>query len=198
MGLPRTAAGTLVAGVALTVPIGIASGMLDAEACLVFVHVVAGILWIGLVQYLAFVHRPALAAAAADPRASGAIGITRFVAPRALAWLRWTAVVAWLSGAAALLRYGLLDDAFMLGLNAGAPAEARIIGVGAWLGTIMLLNVWLLIWPSQKKLLGLVEASADEIGRATRIADYASRLNAVLSVPLLASMVGFGHADLVV
>ena len=197
MRLPRSAAGTIVAGVVLTVLIGIANGALDAATCLFFFHVLAGFFWIGLVYYFAFVHRPALAAAAADPRGAAAIGIVKHVAPRALAWLRWAAVATWLSGAAALLRYGLLDDAFMLGLNAGAPLEARVIGIGAWLGTIMLLNVWLLIWPSQKKLLGLVEASAAEIGRATRIVDYASRVNAVLSVPLLATMVGFGHASFV-
>jgi uncharacterized membrane protein len=68
-----------------------------------------------------------------------------------------------------------------------------IIGVGAWFGTIMLFNVWVLIWPNQKKILGMVEASADEIAKAKRVALLASRSNTLLSIPMLMSMVGFGH-----
>jgi uncharacterized membrane protein len=81
----------------------------------------------------------------------------------------------------------------MLGMNASAPPNAYIIGIGAWLGTIMLFNVWGLIWPNQKKILGLVEATAEEIGKARRIAFLASRTNTLLSIPMLMSMVGYGH-----
>ena len=77
-------------------------------------------------------------------------------------------------------------------MNGSLPA--LWIGVGAWLGTIMLFNVWVLIWPNQKKVLGLVEASAEEITRARRVAFLASRANTLLSIPMLMSMVGFGHA----
>lgn len=195
MGLRKSAAGAIVAGVVLSVPIGVASGATDAATCLFFAHILAGTFWIGLVYYFAFVHRPAFAAAAADPHRTAPIAIASYVAPRAIAWLRWTGVAAWSSGSALLLHHGLFDDAFTLGLTAGASTEARVIGVGAWLGTLMLLDVWLLIWPNQKKLLGLVEASAEELSRAMRIVDYASRANAILSIPLLASMVGFGHGD---
>jgi uncharacterized membrane protein len=73
-------------------------------------------------------------------------------------------------------------------------SSGYVIGVGAWLGTIMLFNVWVLIWPNQKKILGLVEASAEEIGKARRVAFLASRTNTLLSIPMLMSMVGFGHA----
>jgi uncharacterized membrane protein len=86
-----------------------------------------------------------------------------------------------------LLHSGMFVAAFTLsgtGLN---------IGIGAWLGTIMLFNVWVLIWPNQKKVLGLVEATADEIAKARRVAFLASRTNTMLSVPMLMSMVGFGH-----
>ena len=69
-----------------------------------------------------------------------------------------------------------------------------IIGVGAWFGTIMLFNVWVLIWPNQKKVLGMVKASADEIAKAKRVAFLASRTNTFLSIPMLMSMVGYGHA----
>jgi uncharacterized membrane protein len=68
-----------------------------------------------------------------------------------------------------------------------------LIGIGAWLGTIMLFNVWVFIWPNQKKVLGIVAASADEIARAKRVALIASRTNTMLSIPMLMSMVGYGH-----
>ena len=80
-----------------------------------------------------------------------------------------------------------------LGTLENSPPTAFVIGVGAWLGTIMLVNVWVLIWPNQKKVLGLVEATADQIAKARRVAFIASRLNTVLSIPMLMSMVGFGH-----
>ncbi|HEX6995374.1 MAG TPA: urate hydroxylase PuuD [Gammaproteobacteria bacterium] len=186
--------GTIAAGVVLAVAVGLINGFAFSDLTfIVWVHVLAGIVWIGLLYYFNFVQVPALAAAAADTGGPGGSGISKYVAPRALAWFRWGAVVTWLSGAAALLRYRIFDDAFMLGLNQGAPENAWIIGVGAWLGTIMLFNVWVLIWPNQKKVLGLVEANADEINRARRVAFLASRTNTMLSVPMLASMVGYGH-----
>lgn len=187
--------GTIIAGVVLAVAIGLAVdgvGFSDLTF-IVWIHVLAGIVWIGLLYYFNFVQVPALAEAAADSGGPGGAGISKYVAPRALAWFRWGAVVTWLSGAAALLRYGIFDDAFLLGLNEGAPGNAWVIGVGAWLGTIMLFNVWVLIWPNQKKVLGLVEASAEEINKARRTAFLASRTNTMLSVPMLASMVGYGH-----
>jgi uncharacterized membrane protein len=82
----------------------------------------------------------------------------------------------------------------MLGLGANGSLLATYIGVGAWLGTIMLFNVWVLIWPNQKKVLGLVEATAEQIAKARRVAFIASRTNTVLSIPMLMSMVSFGHA----
>ncbi|MGD2168090.1 MAG: hypothetical protein PVF63_08285, partial [Gammaproteobacteria bacterium] len=149
----------------------------NTASFIVWLHVLAGITWIGLLYYFNFVQVPALADAAADDGGPGGAGISKYVAPRALWWFRWGAVGTWVTGAAYLLHLGLLDDAFMLGMNAGAPGNAMLIGVGAWFGTIMLFNVWVLIWPNQKKVLGLVEATADEIGRARRVAFLASRTN---------------------
>jgi uncharacterized membrane protein len=166
---------------------------LNELSLIVWIHVLAGITWIGLLYYFNFVQVPALAQAAADKGGPGGAGISKYVAPRALLWFRWGAVVTWLSGAAYLLRIGQLDDAFMLGLNEGAAGNALIIGVGAWLGTIMLFNVWVLIWPNQKKVLGIVEATAEQITKARRVAFLASRTNTMLSVPMLMSMVGYGH-----
>lgn len=187
--------GTIIAGIVLAVVIALATGGINPleGSLIVWFHVLSGITWIGLLYYFNFVQVPALADAAKDEGGPGGAGITKYVAPRALWWFRWGAVFTWLTGAIYLLRLNLLGDAFMLGLNADAPSNAYVIGVGAWLGTIMLFNVWVLIWPNQKKILGLVEASADEIAKARRVALLASRTNTLLSFPMLMSMVGYGH-----
>lgn len=192
-------AGTIIAGVVLAVIIVLVTtghmvGATPVNSLIIWLHVLAGITWIGLLYYFNFVQVPALAAAAADDGGPGGAGITKYVAPRALAWFRWGAVVTWLSGAAFLLHRGQLDDAFALGLlTETTNAYAMTIGVGAWLGTIMLFNVWVLIWPNQKKILGMVEAGADEIAKARKVAFIASRTNTLLSIPLVMSMVGAGH-----
>jgi uncharacterized membrane protein len=191
----NTIQGTIIAGVVLAIVIAAAVMGVDFNelSLIVWIHVGAGITWIGLLYYFNFVQVPALAAAAKDQGGPGGAGISKYVAPRALLWFRWGAVVTWLSGAAYLLRIGQLDDAFTLGMMEGSGPLSTVIGVGAWLGTIMLFNVWVLIWPNQKKVLGLVEATADEIAKARRVAFIASRINVVLSIPMLMSMVGFGH-----
>ena len=187
--------GTIIAGVVIAVAIGLVTFGIDFQelSFIVWLHVLSGITWIGLLYYFNFVQVPALADAAADKGGPGGAGITKYVAPRALWWFRWGAIATWLTGASYLLRIGLLDDAFMLGMGPNSPGGALLIGVGAWLGTIMLFNVWVLIWPNQKKVLGMVEASADEIAKARRVAFLASRTNTMLSIPMLMSMVGFGH-----
>jgi len=150
--------------------------------------------WIGLLYYFNFVQVPALADAASDDGGPGGAGITKYVAPRALFWFRWGAAATWLTGAAFLLHRGEFGNAFMLGLGGPAVnAYAMTIGIGAWLGTLMLFNVWVLIWPNQKKILGMVEASADEIAKARSVAFMASRSNTLMSIPLIMSMVGAGH-----
>lgn len=151
-----------------------------------WLHILAGITWIGLLYYFNFVQVPGLAKAKADGTAPG---ITKHIAPRALLWFRWAALATWLTGALYLLlspRLGL-GDAFLL---SGASA---VIGIGAWLGTIMLFNVWVLIWPNQKKVLGIVEASDEEKAKAARVALLASRTNTMLSIPMLFFMVASGH-----
>ena len=147
-----------------------------------WLHVMAGVMWIGLLYYFNFVQVDALKAAAADN--SGA-GITRHVAPRALFFFRWAPLVTWLAGAMILGRHFL--DAFLFLKPAYYP-----IGVGAWLGSIMLVNVWVLIWPNQKKILGIVTATDEEKNRARRLAFLASRTNTMLSMPLLFFMSASG------
>jgi uncharacterized membrane protein len=155
-----------------------------------WVHFLAGITWIGLLYYFNFVQAPALAAAAADKEGPGGAGITKYVAPRALLWFRWSAVVTWLAGAA------LLGENFVPAFT--LQPELAGIGVGAWLGSIMLFNVWVLIWPNQKKILGMVSATDDEKGKARRIAFLASRTNTMLSIPMLFFMAnGMTHRALI-
>ena len=192
----KSVSGTIISGIVLAVIIAVATmGVtFNTGSFLVWIHVLAGIVWIGLLYYFNFVQVPALAEAMSDEGGPGGAGITKYVAPRALFWFRWGAVVTWLSGALYLGHLGIFDDAFTLGLMGETfNAAGMLIGVGAWLGTIMLFNVWVLIWPNQKKVLGMVEASADEIAKAKNTALLASRTNTLLSIPMLMSMVGYGH-----
>jgi len=155
-----------------------------------WIHVLAGVTWIGLLYYFNFVQVPALAAAAADKGGPGPAAIGKYIAPRALLWFRWAAVATWVSGAAYLGTR--LPGALMLGIGA-QDVYLTTIGMGAWLGTIMIFNVWFLIWPNQKKVLGLVSATDEEKARARRVAFLASRTNTLLSIPMLLFMGAAGH-----
>jgi uncharacterized membrane protein len=194
----NTIVGTIIGGIVLAVILVVVTmgnhitG--NFSSLIIWLHVLAGITWIGLLYYFNFVQVPALGQAASDEGGPGGAGITKYVAPRALNWFRWGALVTWLTGAAYLGHSGLLLDAFALGTTGGPQAVyALTIGIGAWLGTIMLFNVWVLIWPNQKKVLGMVEASAEEIAKAKRIAFLASRSNTLMSIPMIMSMVGAHH-----
>ena len=186
--------GVIIGGFVLALVIALATSGINfnLNSLVVFVHVLAGITWIGLLYYFNFVQVPALADAAADKGGPGGAGITKYVAPRALWWFRWGAVLTWVSGATYLHLVGWDVNALTLGLN-GSGAAGLWIGIGAWLGTFMLFNVWVLIWPNQKKILGIVEATAEEIASARKVAFIASRTNTLLSIPMLMSMVSMGH-----
>jgi len=148
-----------------------------------WIHFLAGITWVGLLYYFNLVQMAGLKAAAADGTAAG---INKHIAPRALLWFRWSAVVTWLAGAALLGPH--FTDAFAL------RNGFELIGVGAWLGTIMLFNVWALIWPNQKKILGIVAADDAAKNKARRVAMLASRTNLMLSLPMLFFMAnGLSH-----
>jgi len=155
-------------------------------------HIVAGVFWIGLLYYFNVAQTPALADAAADKGGPGGAGITKYVAPRALFWFRWGAVATWLTGAWYLTRSSNFVNALTLG-HGGHEQYGFVIGVGAWLGTIMLFNVWVLIWPNQKKILGIVPATDEEKAKARKTAGMASRINFVLSIPMLLCMASAFH-----
>ncbi len=163
------------------------------KSLVIWFHVLAGITWIGLLYYFNFVQVPALGEAASDEGGPGGAGIAKYVAPRALWWFRWSALATWLSGALFLQLQGVMHQAFTLGLVGPSNPYATTIGIGAWLGTIMLINVWAIIWPNQKKVLGMVDATAEEVAKAKNIALLASRSNTLMSIPLVMSMVGPGH-----
>ena len=146
-------------------------------------HLMAGVMWIGLLYYFNFVQVAAMKAATADKTDIALIG--KHVAPRALLYFRWSAVVTWLTGA------GLLGANFMAAFTF-KPGYA-MIGMGAWLGTIMLINVWTLIWRNQKKILGMVPATDAEKVTARRVAFLASRTNTMLSIPMLFFMAAGAH-----
>lgn len=152
-----------------------------------WLHIIAGVMWIGLLYYFNVVQVPGLAAAAADKGGPGGAGVTKYIAPRALLWFRWAAVATWVTGFAYLIAvYGHAGMLQAFTLQGGM----RTIGVGAWLGTIMLVNVWHYIWPNQKKILGIVAATDEEKAVARKVALTASRINFILSVPMLMCM---GH-----
>ena len=188
--------GTIIAGVVLMfviiaiLDLGEPGLMSDANNIYLgfmrWFHAVAGIAWIGLLYYFNFVQVPALKDAAADGTAGG---ITKHVAPLALLWFRWAALATWLAGAALL--GGNFSNAFLL------QPGWEPIGIGSWLGTIMLFNVWGLIWPNQQKILGMKKATDEEKVKARRVALLASRTNTLLSIPMLLLMTnGLSHRAL--
>ena len=181
--------GTIISGFVIAVVIALLfAGGFSGWSFVVWLHVLAGITWIGLLYYFNFVQVPAAAEAAGDTDGPGPAAISKYVAPRALLWFRWGALATWLTGAAALELSGWgLVNAFTL------SEGVAIIGLGAWMGTIMLFNVWVLIWPNQKKILGMVEATDEEKAKGKFIALMASRTNTFLSIPMLMCMVSQGH-----
>lgn len=146
-------------------------------------HFLAGITWIGLLYYFNFVQVQYLKAVTAEAKAEA----FKHLVPRALLWFRWAALATWLFGFFLLGMQGRVLEAFTL------QGEHAIIGMGAWLGTIMLINVWGIIWRNQKKVIGLVPATAEEKTKAARAAFLASRTNTVLSIPMLFFMAAGSH-----
>ena len=186
----------LILGIVLAIllAIGLTGGVEFNQAAMArWVHIVSGVFWIGLLYYFNVVQIPGLADAAADKGGPGGAGISKYVAPRALFWFRYAALLTWLGGA--WLLGTRLPSAFMLGLGSSPPDQySLVIGIGAWLGTIMLFNVWVLIWPNQKKVLGIVTATDAEKATARKVAMLASRTNFVLSIPMLLCMGATNHA----
>ncbi|MDR4462570.1 MAG: urate hydroxylase PuuD [Nitrospirales bacterium] len=155
------------------------------ESLLAWGHFLAGITWIGILYYFNFIQVPFLKVVTPETKAEA----FKHLVPNALWWFRWGALFTWIFGAALLMNQHRMGSAFML------QGQDAVIGMGAWLGTIMLLNVWGIIWPNQKKVLGLKEATPEEKAKAGRMALLASRTNTMLSIPMLFFMANSGHAS---
>ncbi len=191
--LEKTLLAGLVILVAIIIIVGAASGdfIKFDHAWFTFfmrwLHVLSGVMWIGLLWYFNFVQTPQMPKI--EP-ADSRVAVTKFIAPAALFWFRW--------GAAATILTGLL-----LGWMNGYIVEAltfrggsHVIGIGMWLGIIMAYNVWFIIWPNQKRALGIVSATDEEKANSARVAGMTSRINTMLSIPMLFCMVAAQNAGL--
>lgn len=188
---------TIVAGIVLLVVIvliagGIAGtlGGMATHAWWAFLfrylHVLSGVMWIGLLWYFNFVQTPSMPKIPDEHKPA----ISKVIAPAALFWFRWAALSTVVTGLILAAMNGYIGSALAL----KAPFHA--IGIGMWLGLIMAYNVWFIIWPNQKKVLGIVEASAEEKPKAAKVAGMTSRINTLLSIPMLYCMVAQQNAGL--
>jgi uncharacterized membrane protein len=144
-----------------------------------FLHVISGIMWIGLLYYFNFVQIPTMPTVPAELKP----GVSKYIAPRALFWFRYGALATVITGVLVAWLNGYAHQAFTFGEG------FRLIGIGMYLALIMAFNVWFVIWPNQKKALGLVEADADTKAKSATTAMIFSRTNTILSVPMLFAMV---------
>jgi uncharacterized membrane protein len=150
-----------------------------------WLHVLSGVMWIGLLWYFNFVQIPSMPKIPDEQKPA----IGKVIAPTALFWFRWAALSTVITGLILAHLNGYLIDALTLGLTSDG-GRATAIGIGMWLGLVMAYNVWMIIWPNQQRALGLVEATPDEKKVSARVAMLASRVNTMLSVPMLYFMVG--------
>ena len=149
-----------------------------------YFHVISGVMWIGLLWYFNFVQVPNMSKITDEQKPA----ITKVIAPIALFWFRWAAFATIVTGLIVAYLNGYVHEAMTLGVGSGG-GKYTAIGIGMWLGLIMAFNVWFIIWPNQKKVLGIVEASAEEKPIAAKKALIASRTNTLLSLPMLLTMV---------
>ena len=184
---------TVIAGIVLAIVLFIfmysISGGWDLDtyfwsAIFRYLHVLSGIMWIGLLWYLNFVQIPNMPNIPDDQKPA----IGKVIAPAVLFWFRWSALSTIITGLIVAYLNGYVNQAMSLGLLGGS-AKSITIGIGMWLGIIMAYNVWMVIWPNQKKALGMIEVSAEEKAKSARTAMLFSRTNTLLSIPMLLSMV---------
>ena len=149
-----------------------------------YLHVLSGIMWIGLLWYFNFVQIPSMPNIPDEQKPA----IGKVIAPKALFWFRWAALVTIVSGLIVAYLQGYVHQAMILGIGASDP-KSTSIGIGMWLGIIMAYNVWFVIWPNQKKALGIVDCTPEEKGKSAKTAMLFSRTNTLLSFPMLLTMV---------
>ncbi|HET9404839.1 MAG TPA: urate hydroxylase PuuD [Burkholderiales bacterium] len=185
---------TITAGVVILIVIILASGGAGAKAgdhawwAFVFrwLHVMSGVMWIGLLWYFNFVQTPSMPKIPDEQKPA----VSKVIAPTALFWFRWSALATVVTGLIVGGMNGYIVPALML------TKGVHAIGIGIWLGLIMAFNVWFIIWPNQKKALGIVQVSAEEKAAAAKLAGMTSRINTMLSIPMLFCMVAQQNAGL--
>jgi len=150
-----------------------------------YLHIFAGILWIGLLYYFNFVQIPTMPKVPPELKP----GVSKYIAPAALFWFRWAAVATVVIG---LILAELISPGYMMNALKLDPGN-RTIGIGMWLGIVMALNVWLVIWPNQKRALGIVPCDDDRKAKSASVAMMASRTNLILSLPMLYCMIMGAH-----
>lgn len=154
-------------------------------------HVFSGVMWIGLLWYFNFVQIPSMPGIPDEQKPA----ISKHIAPKALFWFRWAALSTVVTGLLLALINRYFVEVITLGIVVDGDAfsfhKETFLGIGMWLGLIMAFNVWFVIWPNQKKALGIVEATADEKKAAARTAMLFSRTNTLLSIPMLFCMVAY-------
>jgi uncharacterized membrane protein len=161
------------------------SGVAYWTGWLRFLHIFAGILWIGLLYYFNFVQTPTMPKIPAELKP----GINKYIAPAALFWFRWAALATVLIG----LILAETSQPGYIGQALTFKVPHRTIGIGMWLGIVMAANVWFVIWPNQKRVLGIVPAADDVKAKSAVMGMMASRINLILSIPMLYCMVGQAH-----
>ena len=149
-----------------------------------YIHVIVAIMWIGLLWYFNFVQIPSMPNIPDEQKPA----IGKVIAPSALFYFRWAAALTVLSGLILAHLNGYLHDSMTLSIGSGIPKHTAI-GIGMWLGLIMAFNVWFVIWPNQKRALGIVECDPDLKAKSARTAMLFSRTNTLLSLPMLFTMV---------
>jgi len=149
-----------------------------------YLHVVSGVMWIGLLWYFNFVQIPSMPKIPDEQKPA----ITKVIAPAVLFWFRWAALSTIITGLTVAYLNGYIHEALALGIGSGGGKNTAI-GIGMWLGLIMAFNVWVIIWPNQKKVLGIVEVPPEEKATSAKKALIASRTNTLLSLPMLLCMV---------
>ena len=149
-----------------------------------YLHVLAGVMWIGLLWYFNFVQIPNMSKIPDEQKPA----IGKVIAPAALFWFRWAALATIVTGLIVAYLSGYVHQAMTLDIGNGFTKN-RTIGIGMWLGIIMAFNVWFVIWPNQKRALGIVECDAEKKAKSARTAMLFSRTNTLLSLPMLLSMV---------
>ena len=149
-----------------------------------YLHVISGVMWIGLLWYFNFVQIPSMPKIPDEQKPA----ITKVIAPTVLFWFRWAALSTIITGLIVAYLNGYIHEALVLGIGSGG-GKSTAIGIGMWLGLIMAFNVWVIIWPNQKKVLGIVDAPPEEKIKSAKKALIASRTNTLLSLPMLLCMV---------